>query len=53
LSSAQKDIGNSAQARNAPLADNAVSWLDVFVEGFGEEVCKPSDNECLQRQRAK
>jgi hypothetical protein len=52
-SSAQKDIGNSAQAKSAPLADNAVSWLDVFVEGFGEEVCKPSDNECLQRQRSK
>ena len=35
----------------APLADTALGWLDVFVEGFGEEVCKPSDEQCLQRSR--
>jgi len=35
----------------APLADSALTWLDVFVEGFGEESCKPNDAECLQRQK--
>jgi filamentous hemagglutinin len=33
----------------APLASNALSWLDVFVEGFGEEKCKAEDLECLKR----
>jgi hypothetical protein len=28
-----------------------MNWLDVFVEGFGEEVCKPNDEECLRRNR--
>jgi hypothetical protein len=35
----------------APLASEAMNWLDVFVEGFGEEVCKPNDEECLRRNR--
>jgi hypothetical protein len=35
----------------APLADSVLGWLDVFVEGFGTEVCKPSDAECLERNR--
>jgi hypothetical protein len=33
-----------------PVADATLGWLDVFIEGFGEEVCKPSDAECLKRQ---
>ena len=35
----------------SPLADAALGWLDVFVEGYGEDVCKPNDLECLRRQR--
>jgi hypothetical protein len=35
----------------APLAQNALSWLDVFVTGLGEENCKPDDIECLKRQK--
>jgi filamentous hemagglutinin len=35
----------------APLADSALGWLDVFVEGFGAEVCKPDDAACLQRNQ--
>jgi hypothetical protein len=35
----------------APLAQTALGWLDVFVEGFGEETCKPTDEECLRRNR--
>ncbi len=35
----------------APLADAAMSWLDVFVVGFGEEGCKPDDMECMKRNQ--
>jgi len=35
----------------APLAESALGWLDVFVEGFGDDVCKASDAECLKRNR--
>jgi len=35
----------------APLAGAAISWLEVFVSGLGEENCKPEDTECLQRQK--
>jgi hypothetical protein len=35
----------------APLAASALSWLDVFVVGFGEDSCKQDDMECLQRQK--
>ena len=35
----------------APLADTALGWLEVFVEGFGEEVCKPADQQCMERSR--
>jgi hypothetical protein len=42
----------SSAARDlAPLAQNALSWLDVFVTGLGEENCKPDDVECLERQK--
>jgi filamentous hemagglutinin len=35
----------------APLTQSAISWLDVFVTGLGEENCKPDDLECLKRQK--
>ncbi len=35
----------------APLSQAALSWLDVFVTGLGEENCKPDDIECLKRQK--
>jgi filamentous hemagglutinin len=35
----------------APLSQTAISWLDVFVSGLGEENCKPEDTECLKRQK--
>jgi filamentous hemagglutinin family protein len=47
------DEGTGASQQAAPLADSALGWLDVFVEGFGEEVCKSSDIDCLERNRAK
>ena len=44
--------GNAADKEAAaPLAQTALSWLDVFVTGLGEENCKPDDIECLKRQK--
>jgi hypothetical protein len=40
------------QNANAPLASTALSWLDVFVTGLGEENCKPDDLDCLKRQKS-
>jgi hypothetical protein len=42
---------NANANKAAPLADTAIGWLDVFVEGLGEENCKPSDMDCLKRQK--
>ncbi|MEJ0087436.1 MAG: filamentous hemagglutinin family protein [Pseudomonadota bacterium] len=50
-SAASKDIGGGSQSQSAPLAESAVGWLDVFLEGFGEAVCKPNDTECLNREQ--
>jgi hypothetical protein len=41
-----------ASRETAPIAGAALSWLDVFVTGLGEENCKPDDVECLKRQKA-
>ncbi|HMK85710.1 MAG TPA: filamentous hemagglutinin family protein [Steroidobacteraceae bacterium] len=40
-----------AAKETAPIAQTALSWLDVFVTGLGEENCKPDDIECLKRQK--
>lgn len=44
------DDGGSREQSNAPMAQAALSWLDVFVIGLGEEGCKGDDLECLKRQ---
>jgi filamentous hemagglutinin len=44
---------NDQQEKKAPNADSALSWLDVFVIGLGDENCKQDDNECLKRQKSK
>jgi hypothetical protein len=41
----------AAKEAAAPLSQTALSWLDVFVTGLGEENCKPDDIECLKRQK--
>jgi hypothetical protein len=53
-SSATASVTESSAAKEAvaPLAQSALSWLDVFVTGLGEENCKPDDIECLKRQKA-
>lgn len=43
---------NTAQKDAAPLAQTALSWLEVFVTGLGEENCKQDDIECLKRQKS-
>ncbi len=42
---------STPSSATTPLATEALGWLDVFVEGFGEEQCKPDDIECLKRNR--
>lgn len=43
------DTGSRDQS-SAPISEAALSWLDVFVIGLGEEGCKGDDVECLKRQ---
>jgi hypothetical protein len=44
--------GAEGESQQSPgLADSALSWLDVFVVGLGEESCDPKDLECLRRQK--
>jgi filamentous hemagglutinin family protein len=43
---------SNAQKETAPLAQTALSWLEVFVTGLGEENCKQDDVECLKRQKS-
>ena len=45
------DAAASSRQGQAPLAQEAIGWLDVFVTGLGEEACKPDDLECLKRQK--
>jgi hypothetical protein len=42
ISDSQREGG-----QKAPLADEALTWLEVFVVGLGD--CAPTDNECLKR----
>jgi len=44
--------GESKQSSASSLADSAVSWLDVFVTGLGEENCDVKDIECIKRQKS-
>ena len=41
----------SATASNTPLADAAMSYLEVFVTGLGEGNCRPDDVDCLKHER--
>ena len=45
------DAGEAAK-ETTPLAQTALSWLEVFVTGLGEENCKQDDIECLKRQKS-
>ena len=43
---------STAQKETAPIAQTALSWLEVFVTGLGEDNCKQDDLECLKRQKS-
>jgi hypothetical protein len=47
--SAVNDNSESKDGK-APIATSALSWLEVFVVGLGEENCKQDDLACLKRQ---
>jgi filamentous hemagglutinin family protein len=54
--SSAMDTGTSPEAsqqQSSSVAEDALTWLEVFVLGFGEETCKPDDDECLKRERQK
>lgn len=48
-SSAMAD--EESKQEQAPVAQAALSWLEVFVLGLGEENCRQDDIECLKRAR--
>ena len=52
--SSSNAVAEAAQGQQsaAPIADSQMSWLEVFIEGFGNENCKPDDAECLKRNGA-
>ncbi|HZF25291.1 MAG TPA: filamentous hemagglutinin family protein, partial [Steroidobacteraceae bacterium] len=52
-SNSAAEDSQSAKEAAAPMAQSALSWLDVFVVGLGEENCKQDDTECLKRQKSK
>ena len=43
--------GAEGSTADDDLGGQALSWLDVFVVGLGEEQCDPKDVECLRRQK--
>jgi hypothetical protein len=45
------DGGRNQEEQPTSLADSALSWLDVFVVGLGEDNCKQDDIDCLKRQK--
>ncbi len=46
------DTGDREEGKGQALAgEEALSWLEVFVVGLGEEQCDSKDNECLRRQK--
>lgn len=45
------DDGQGDEKSATKLADTALSWLEVFVVGLGEDSCRQDDVECLKRQR--
>ena len=50
--SAANSVADSAATEKTPvaMADAALSWLEVFVVGLGEENCRQDDLDCLKRQ---
>ncbi len=51
-SATESASAEKAAKQTTPLAQMALSWLEVFVTGLGEENCKTDDLECLKRQKS-
>jgi filamentous hemagglutinin len=49
-SNASADENDESNQAQASLAQTALSWLEVFVIGLGEDNCKTDDMDCLKRQ---
>jgi filamentous hemagglutinin len=48
----ESSLAQSSASRNqAPQAQAALNWLDVFVLGLGEAQCAPTDLECIKKQQ--
>ena len=43
--------GGASGRAASPITEASVSLLEVFVQGLGEDTCRPDDVECLKRQR--
>ncbi len=41
----------ASSGSQTPMAQSAISWLDVFILGLGEENCSANDVDCLKRQK--
>jgi hypothetical protein len=51
-SASQQAFEDTGQKKpESQVAQSTLAWLEVFVEGFGDEVCRASDEECLRRSR--
>lgn len=48
---AADENSRGSKEEKSPIASAALSWLEVFVTGLGEENCKQDDVECLKRQK--
>jgi filamentous hemagglutinin family protein len=48
---ASVQTGSQNAQDSQSIGDEALSWLDVFVVGLGEESCDPKDMECVRRQK--
>lgn len=51
VANAASDASQHDKENKAPMAQAALSWLEVFVTGLGEDNCKQDDLECLKKQK--
>ena len=46
----ESTVTQSSGQNQAPQAQAALNWLDVFILGLGEAQCAPADLECIKKQ---
>lgn len=47
----ESSVTQSSGTNQAPQAQAALNWLDVFILGLGEAQCAPGDLECIKREQ--